>query len=58
MAPEIRPIIICWYEGRSTRSGCILCANFLTSWYTVKFAPKGIVSTMRRVAYDVAYPGW
>ena len=39
MAPEIRPMHICWYEGNSTRSGCRLCASFLISWYAVKFAP-------------------
>ena len=40
MAPEIRPITICWYEGSSSRSGCILCAIFLISWYAVKLTPE------------------
>ena len=39
MAPEMRPMTICWYDGSSTKSGCILCANFLISWYAVKLAP-------------------
>lgn len=39
MAPEMRPMPICWYDGNSVRSGCNLCANFLISWYAVKFAP-------------------
>lgn len=41
IAPLIRPIPICWYEGNSCPSndGCNLCASFFNSWYAVKFAP-------------------
>jgi hypothetical protein len=40
MAPDINPIIMCWYDGSSARSGWYRCANFLISWYAVKFAPN------------------
>lgn len=39
IAPEISPMIIAWYDGNSGTS-CTRNATFLSSWYTVKFAPE------------------
>jgi hypothetical protein len=39
MAPDMRPMIMCWYDGSSVSSGWYLCAAFFSSWYAVKFAP-------------------
>lgn len=53
IAPEMRPMTMCWYEGSSTRSGCILCANFLISWYAVKLAPESFSFKVSLLASDV-----
>lgn len=39
IAPEMRPMIMYWYDGSTCRSGCCWSANFFSSWYVVKFAP-------------------
>ena len=39
IAPEMRPMIMCWYDGSSSSSGWYRCAAFFSSWYAVKFAP-------------------
>lgn len=46
IAPEMRPITMCWYEGSTCRSGCCWSANFLSSWYVVKFAPACAISAI------------
>jgi hypothetical protein len=62
IAPDIRPIIMCWYEGKSARSGWNLCASFFISWYAVKLAPARyhVVGTCDKFGHEtkLAYLGW
>lgn len=53
MAPDISPMTICWYEGKSFKSGWYVCANFLSSWYAVKFAPTSTlcISLVSMIGY-------
>ena len=60
MAPDMSPMTMCWYEGKSFKSGWYACANFLSSWYAVKFAPMSTlcISLVSKKRVHQTDPDW